>query len=430
MFAVLSPLQQFISPKGSTSENFVFMLHYKVTCILLVAFSAIAASRHFFGEPISCSTANMPSSEDRDMIEKFCLGTGTYSISGSFYGTVGKDVLYPGIPLEKFDEFISYNPIRADRARYDHLKVPKVYHHYYQWVGAVLFVQALAFYAPRYLWKMSVQDLVKNFVFVINNPTLKPDAVNEYIGILARMLKKREKRNSFLFFALFGSEFMNFANVVFQIYLTDKFLNGQFFTYAPEINNYNRFNQRNSAIPHPSVIVFPFQALCDYYTGSTTAAATRSQIKCTLHINNFNSIVFHFLWYWYAGLAFVSFLAVVYRFITICVPLIQFPLYFQKRKQLSFILKKGNFGDWLMLKLVCENIERFDNFEMLIQKMEKLTKEINNGMKIENEEKESLIEVATNSNEREESEIEEEIEEQPQNVTIRMRKIEKSIFYV
>ncbi|KAH9391136.1 hypothetical protein TYRP_006731 [Tyrophagus putrescentiae] len=31
---LLSPLQQFISPKGSTSENFVFMLHYKVSVFL------------------------------------------------------------------------------------------------------------------------------------------------------------------------------------------------------------------------------------------------------------------------------------------------------------------------------------------------------------------------------------------------------------
>ena len=41
-----------------------------------------------------------------------------------------------------------------------------VYHNYYMWVPYVLFLQALCFYIPHWLWKMMQTDKVQNVLQV------------------------------------------------------------------------------------------------------------------------------------------------------------------------------------------------------------------------------------------------------------------------
>lgn len=51
----------------------------------------------------------------------------------------------------------------------------RVYHKYYQWVCFVLFLQAVMFYIPRYLWKMWEGRRLKSLVLHLDSPILDQD---------------------------------------------------------------------------------------------------------------------------------------------------------------------------------------------------------------------------------------------------------------
>jgi len=49
-----------------------------------------------------------------------------------------------------------------------------VYHAYYQWVPLMLFVQAMLFYAPRYIWKSAEGGLFDVVLGGLNKPAIDP----------------------------------------------------------------------------------------------------------------------------------------------------------------------------------------------------------------------------------------------------------------
>lgn len=117
-------------------DNWVFVLHYRATLILLLAFSFLVGSNQFFGSAIDCikSSGLVPGK----VINEFCWVEGTFTLPRALIQSIHSDhyqVPHPGI-----DKYIPDKDVVIE-------------HRYYQWVSLVLFLQAICFYLTRALWK-------------------------------------------------------------------------------------------------------------------------------------------------------------------------------------------------------------------------------------------------------------------------------------
>ena len=97
----------------------VFRLHYRVTVMVLLAFTFIVTSRQYIGAAIMCvHTEEIP----KEVLNTYCWIHPTYTLSSAHWKRVGVDVPHPGVDKTR------------DEKDKKHVK-------YYQWVGFLLFFQ-------------------------------------------------------------------------------------------------------------------------------------------------------------------------------------------------------------------------------------------------------------------------------------------------
>ena len=97
----------------------VFRLHYRVTVMILLAFTFIVTSRQYIGAAIMCvHSEEIP----KEVLNTYCWIHPTYTLSSAHWKRVGVDVPHPGVDKTR------------DEKDKKHVK-------YYQWVGFLLFFQ-------------------------------------------------------------------------------------------------------------------------------------------------------------------------------------------------------------------------------------------------------------------------------------------------
>lgn len=96
-----------------------------------------------------------------------------------------------------------------------------------QWLMGGCFLllsQAIMFYIPRYLWKVWEAGKVKMLVMQLNSPIVDDEAKRERKSMLVNYFAVNMHNHNFYFFKFFICELLNFANVVGQIYFTDRWV--------------------------------------------------------------------------------------------------------------------------------------------------------------------------------------------------------------
>ena len=106
----------------------IFKLHYQVTFCILLIFTIILAANQYVGKPIRCMHHMDGHSEEHtnEVLDTFCWIHSTYTVTSSFYKTVGVEVPYPGVDNSRGGQ-----------------KETKVYR-FYQWVSFCLLFQVRA----------------------------------------------------------------------------------------------------------------------------------------------------------------------------------------------------------------------------------------------------------------------------------------------
>lgn len=213
MFDVFGSVKGLLKIDSVCIDNNIFRLHYKVTVIILIAFSLVVTSRQYIGDPIDCIVDEIPS----NVMDTYCWIYSTFTIPDRVSGRVGKDMIHPGV-----------GPYVAGEDT-------PTYHKYYQWVCFVLFFQSMFFYLPRYLWKSWEAGRMKMLALDLSCPLIVEDVKQDRLNILLDYFQTNLHCQNFYAIRFIICEVLNFVNVIGQIYLVDYFLGGEFSTYGSEV---------------------------------------------------------------------------------------------------------------------------------------------------------------------------------------------------
>lgn len=85
---------------------------------------------------------------------------------------------------------------------------------------------------------------------------------------LTKYLATHMKRHNILFFQFIFCEFLNFLNVILQLWVLNLFLDGQFSTYGVDVWKF--YKEKNESAVDPSDRVFPKVTKCFFNKFGTT----------------------------------------------------------------------------------------------------------------------------------------------------------------
>ncbi|XP_058821025.1 innexin inx7 isoform X3 [Topomyia yanbarensis] len=148
-FSVLSPHLKFKN-KFVSIDNLAFKFHYRATFTLLLVCTLLVTSRQYIGEHIRCITGG---SIPEHVINTFCFFTTTFTVVRLFNESMlqAGSIPHPGVGHMSTEE-------------------PVKHHAYYQWVPFVLFLQAIMFYGPHYLWRTLEGNGSTMKIFPVSGP--------------------------------------------------------------------------------------------------------------------------------------------------------------------------------------------------------------------------------------------------------------------
>ena len=159
-----------------------------------------------------------------------------------------------------------------------------------------------------------------------------------------------------------------------QIYLINKFLDGQFLSYGYDCWNYTEGE-------HPMDIVFPTTTSCRFNYHGGTGQRQRIVSMCVLPMNVVNQRIYMILWFWLIFLSIISGLTVLYRLAMFSQRWIRSKLMHlrmgKKKSQYHSVRALSyecGLGEWFLLYLLCNNINTLI-FEEIIQDLQEKLRE-------------------------------------------------------
>lgn len=338
MFDVFGSVKGLLKIDSVCIDNNIFRLHYKATVIILVAFSLLVTSRQYIGDPIDCIVDDVP----LNIMDTYCWIYSTFTIPNRIGGRIGKDVVQPGIASHVDGE--------------DEVK----YHKYYQWVCFVLFFQAMFFYLPRYMWKTWEGGRIKMLVLDLNCPIISDECKTDRKKLLIDYFATNLHTQNFYAVRFFLCEFLNFVNVIAQIFFMDYFLDGEFSTYGSDVLRFTEMEPEDRA--DPMARVFPKVTKCTFHKYGPSGSIQKLDGLCVLPLNIVNEKIYVFLWFWFLFVAVLSGLNLVYRTMVVVMPRFRLLLLRARSRlapqdEVETITKKCQIGDWFILYQLGKNID-------------------------------------------------------------------------
>ncbi|GAB6029480.1 hypothetical protein CHUAL_005234 [Chamberlinius hualienensis] len=359
---VVKGLKSIILPSSPLIiDNTVFRLHYRFTVVGLFAFSTVVTCRQYIGNPIQCT---VPTSNLRDaVVDEYCWVSSTVSLPKAFNKKVGTEVIYPGVDKQLPDDDV-------------------VRHQYYQWVCFVLLIQGIMFYFPHYVWKQWESRRLRSLCADLANPTCSEEVKTTQIKALSCYFYNSLFHHEFYGWRYCFCEFLNFINVIGQMFLTNAFLGGTFLNYGAQVLQFTQMDQ--SERTDPMIQVFPRVTKCAFYTYGPTGDAQLHDAICVLPINIINEKIYIIIWFWFVCLAIVSGFALVYRAAVLVSWKFRYYLLKMKASSVSAALVEEitrdiNYGDWFLLYLISKNINSytFRDVADVVRKQIRQSKETN-----------------------------------------------------
>ena len=265
-------------------DNFLFKLHHQVNFfVILVGVLFIFGENYLNGKAIVCRGGDSYSNQ-------YCWLHGT----GHLHEDLAKDIT--GLCAMDQEE------VTGDSDRQTH---------YYLWLPFILGVCMGMVKIPRVIWKnLCERGLMASLV------------ERETGEKIAARFNKLRKRSKIYFIGFVVCELLNIIAVVLCFHILNSLLNGKFWSYGVDVNNYYGTKQTQDQMksnpdlekPNPMCNLFPTEVACNLCTGSIGGGCNDKQsILCILSNNLFNQYFFLILWCWWIFLLSVSIIGLIYR---------------------------------------------------------------------------------------------------------------------
>eukprot|EP00092_Neocalanus_flemingeri_P004139 GFUD01004453.1.p1 GENE.GFUD01004453.1~~GFUD01004453.1.p1 ORF type:complete len:480 (-),score=121.93 GFUD01004453.1:122-1561(-) len=340
LLAAASGARKLLLGEGEPSiDNWTFRLFYQWTTSILLASSVMVTSNQFFGDPIQCDLPGGGVSEAT--LKTYCWMYSTFNIPDAFQGNCARK-------RQSDDE---------------------MYNTYYQWVSLCLVGQACLFYLPRALWLSLEGGLMKHLA---KDKTAKiiEDAEQKCDCLLTTFnLQLRNKYDRY-FYGFLGCEVLNIVIVISQLFLTNRFLGGNFLTYGSDVYQYYSLPAEETTlenIHNPMCEAFPRVASCTYYQYGAGGGQNALNALCILSLNIIIDKVYLIIWFWYVFLIVFGLVRLIQRMFQVS-PIFRYRLmklrmhrYFKKSENIENIkcyLGDCSIGDWFVLYQMSKNMNR------------------------------------------------------------------------
>ena len=265
-------------------DNFLFKLHHQVNFfVILIGVLFIFGENYLNGKAIVCRGGDSYSNQ-------YCWLHGT----GHLHEDLAKDIT--GLCAMDQEE------VTGDSDRQTH---------YYLWLPFILGVCMGMVKIPRVIWKnLCERGLMASLV------------ERETGEKIAARFNKLRKRSKIYFIGFVVCELLNIIAVVLCFHILNSLLNGKFWSYGVDVNNYYGTKQTQDQMksnpdlekPNPMCNLFPTEVACNLCTGSIGGGCNDKQsILCILSNNLFNQYFFLILWCWWIFLLSVSIIGLIYR---------------------------------------------------------------------------------------------------------------------
>ncbi|XP_034947947.1 innexin inx1 [Chelonus insularis] len=360
MFKLLSGLAEYLKWQDIKTDSMVFRMHNIFTTVLLLTCSLIITATQYVGNPIECIVGK---SLPKGAVNTYCWITSTFTMPDAFSRQVGLEVAHPGVSND-FDETGA-----------------RKYYTYYQWVCFVLFFQAMFCYLPHWLWNLWEGGLASTLVMGLNHTLENEEAICKKKNCLMDYLVNHIQRHNMYVYRYFICEALCVINIFVQLYLMNRFFDGEFLSYGLRVLQFSDIPQEQRI--DPMVYVFPRVTKCIFHKYGASGSIQKHDSLCILPLNIVNEKTYIFIWFWYIILAVFLVGLVLYRAAIIFTPSIRPRLLQMNGRFLSIetcqnISKKVDLGDWWLLYILASNMDSLVYKDLL----EELTKKVGNSSSV------------------------------------------------
>lgn len=359
MLDIFGGLRRVFRRRMVSVDNIVFRLHWMLTSAILIASSLAVTSRQYLGDPIACiRSGDSPSSR---IVDTYCWIHATFTIPSAFTKKVGSEVAYPGIDNSRDSE--------------------RRYYAYYQWVCFILFLQAVFFYFPFYLWSVWEGGLLRAVSLNMHFAVITEEDRKHKRKIISEYLLRNTGQHKLYAMKYIFCEFLALLNVLVQLMLMDMLFDGEFWTYGPDVVKFMAMDQEDRF--DPMMKVFPRMTKCIFYTFGFSGSVQRHDVLCLLPLNILNEKIYVFLWFWFVILALLTFFVLLSRAVVILIPSVR-PRLLHTRCRLAYkehietVISNTDIGDWFLLYMLSKNLDSILFKEIVSDLAKSLTKQEDN----------------------------------------------------
>uniref|UniRef100_W8AKP4 Innexin n=1 Tax=Ceratitis capitata TaxID=7213 RepID=W8AKP4_CERCA len=338
MYKLLIGLKSYLKWQPIQTDNAIFRLHNSFTTVLLLTCSLIITATQFVGQPISCIVSGIPT----HVVNTFCWIHSTFTMPDAFKRQVGREVAHPGVANDFNDEDA------------------KKYYTYYQWVCFVLFFQAIACYTPKFLWDKFEGGLMRMIVMGLNITICTREEKEAKRDALLDYLTKHVKRHKLYAIRYWACEALCFINIVIQMYLMNRFFDGEFMSYGTRVMQLSDVPQEQRI--DPMVYIFPRVTKCIFHKYGASGSLQKHDSLCILPLNIVNEKTYVFIWFWYMIMLVMLIGLMIFRACIIFMPKFRPRLLNARNRMVPMeicrsLSRKLDIGDWWLIYMLGRNLD-------------------------------------------------------------------------
>ncbi|KAJ8947244.1 hypothetical protein NQ318_012010 [Aromia moschata] len=196
----------------------------------------------------------------------------------------------------------------------------------------------------------SLREIANRVDRIVNMTTVLRYWVKSLKKVFAEDQNDLEQHNMYAL-RYWACECICLINIIVQLYLMNKFFDGEFLSYGLRRTVWTRWSTS-----------FPRVTKCIFHKYGASGSIQKHDSLCILPLNIVNEKTYIFIWFWFMILATMLTFLVVYRIVIIASPKIRPRIFHAKHRSIPIevcrsLCRKVDLGDWWILMMLGTNMD-------------------------------------------------------------------------